>query len=568
MSSRKHPPRRRADPKRSDAWLRVGQARTCLLDIAGGFYSLRREIEAVAGPAVARQSLYAAGVQGARSVIGSLLDSRQIASDEPGFHAAVQEYTQAGFGHFRVDSLDLAAGRATISAPDAFEGWAFGFHHEGSEQPVCDYSAGVLAAIMQLITTRPDIVCDEATCTARGDACCTFHIMPAAEADQRVPTDATSRVSEYLARGTSLLEEKAREAELLERYRLLTENATDIIFSLDREGLLTFVSKRVETILGYAPAALTGRPVLALLGEAGGGVAMEHLHRSLASPQYTAMYELAIPRADGSLAYLAISVASLVKDGVVIGQQGIARDITSQVHLREEIARRSQELRLSEERRSEMRDYMILVTRALEEERKRVARELHDDTAQSLVALVRNLDALLLDVEDRPDPRRRLEETRSLAEATLRNVRRFSRDLRPSLLDDLGLVPALEWLTDDLMQQHHLDACLDVRGEIRRLEPEVELSLFRIVQEALSNVRRHARARHVVVHLVFQEGQVDLEVTDDGVGFVPADRPADLASARGLGLRGMRERAELIGAQFTLTSTPGGGTRVHLTAPV
>ncbi len=153
-----------------------------------------------------------------------------------------------------------------------------------------------------------------------------------------------------------------------------------------------------------------------------------------------------------------------------------------------------------------------------------------------------------------------------MAENILKDVRRFSRDLRPSLLDDLGLVPAVEWLTEDLSASSSIQARLDVVGD-RRLEPEVELSLFRIAQEALSNVRRHSRASQVVVRLAFSEQRVRLQVRDDGIGFVPGERPADLSSARGLGLRGMRERAELIGGRFSVTSAPGKGTAVRAVVP-
>lgn len=380
------------------------------------------------------------------------------------------------------------------------------------------------------------------------------------------PPDDTLRAE--LARLQQSLDEYRRTAEQLEQYRALTENAPDLIFTLDRAGAMTFINRRVETLLGYAPEEFIGQSIARLLGADGAAVALGHLQRSLSNPQHAATYELAVPDSASKPVYLAISVSTLSHAGQVTGQQGAARDISAQALLRQEADRRSAELRLSEERRHEMRDYMALVTRVLEEERKRVARELHDDTAQALVALARSLDALMLHVEDRPAALRRLEETRALAESTLSSVRRFSRDLRPSLLDDLGLVPALEWLTDDLTRQAPTTANLEVVGEVRRLAPEVELCLFRVAQEALSNIRRHAAAERVDVSLLFEESSVTLIVADNGVGFSPTDRPADLSSARGLGLRGMRERAELIGGQLTLSSTPHHGTRVEITAPV
>lgn len=557
-----------AERRPGETWLRVGSARTALIDIAGGFHRLRREVEALAGLDVADHSFYAAGGEAARSVFSSLLTSGEMAANEGGFRAAVEAYSRSGFGRFAIESLDLAAGRATISSPDAFEGWAFRHNSEHSGRPVCAYSAGVLAAAMCLITGRSDIDCDEVTCVARGDDACTFCVLPAAASTRHREQANGIDVSLYLQRGTSLLEEKAKETANLEQYRLLTENAIEIIFALDMLGTITFISKRVESLLGYQPQSLIGHPVTTLLGKEGSMVALEYLQRTLAVPHFTGAYELAVPHADGGTVYLSISVAGLERDGEVIGQQGVARDITPQVMLRQEVARRTQQLRLSEERRNEMRDYVNLITRAIEEERKRVARELHDDTAQALVALARSLDTLMIDVEDQPRARQRVEETRTLAESILSNVRRFSRDLRPSLLDDLGLVPALEWLTDDLSERTGVHAQLDVVGMPRRLEPEVELSLFRIAQEGLSNVRRHSNASQVVVRLSFADKRVRLMVRDNGAGFIPNERPADLSSARGLGLRGMRERAELIGGTLAVSSTPGKGTTVEVSVLV
>jgi len=538
-----------------------------MVDIRGGFYRLRREIEALAGVDVAERSLYAAGWEGARSVIGAMIANGELTQDEDGFRRAIERYIRAGYGQLTITRLDLAAARATITCPDAIESWAFQQNGIHSERPVCAYSAGALAAIMSKIIGRDDVACDELTCVARGDDVCTFKITPAAQSRHFRNMSKIPDVAQYLERGTSLLEEKTREAEVLEQYRLLTENAIDIIFSLDALGVITFISKRVESLLGYKPQDLIGRPVTTLLGKEGSMVALEHLERTLAVPHYATTYELAVPHVNGNTVYLSISVTALVKDGVVIGQQGIARDITPQVTLRQEVARRTQELRLSEARRIEMHDYVTLVTRVLEEERKRVARELHDDTAQALVALVRNLDSLMLNV-DKPSDRKKVEEIRTLAENILKSVRRFSRDLRPSLLDDLGLVPAVEWLTEDLSQQSGVDARLDVVGVPRRLQPDVELSLFRIAQEALSNVRRHSHASRATVRLSFADKKVRLLVRDNGTGFVPNERPADLSSARGLGLRGMRERAELIGGSFCITSEPGKGTTIEVVAPV
>jgi signal transduction histidine kinase len=145
-------------------------------------------------------------------------------------------------------------------------------------------------------------------------------------------------------------------------------------------------------------------------------------------------------------------------------------------------------------------------------------------------------------------------------------VRRFSRDLRPSVLDDLGLLPALEGLMADV-KGDSIEAELRIYGDRRRLTHEAELVLFRIVQEALSNVRRHSRASRVVTEVEFGESTVRISVEDNGQGFEPPGRTDDLAAMGKLGLVGMRERAQLIGGTVAVESELGKGTTVIVEVP-
>jgi two-component system sensor histidine kinase DegS len=216
-----------------------------------------------------------------------------------------------------------------------------------------------------------------------------------------------------------------------------------------------------------------------------------------------------------------------------------------------------------------MRFYVRQITRAQEDERKRIARELHDDTAQALIDLSRRLDNLATSREQLSETAiERLEEFQELIDSILRGVRRFSRDLRPSVLDDLGLLPALEWLTANLMEEDGIKTELEVHGDRRRLPPEVELALFRIVQEALNNVRRHSQASRVVTVVEFGEGRVRLTVDDNGHGVELPGRMGDLATAGKLGLIGMHERAHLVDGILAVRSEPGKGTIVTVDVPV
>ena len=216
-----------------------------------------------------------------------------------------------------------------------------------------------------------------------------------------------------------------------------------------------------------------------------------------------------------------------------------------------------------------MRFYVRQITKAQEDERKRIARELHDDTAQALIDLSRRLDNLATSREQLSETViGRLEEFQELIDSILRGIRRFSRDLRPSVLDDLGLLPALEWLTSNLMDEDGIKTELKVYGDRRRLPPEAELALFRIVQEALSNVRRHSQASQVVTLVEFGEGRVRITVDDNGQGVELPGRTGDLATAGKLGLIGMHERARLLNGTLIVRSEPGKGTTVTVDVPV
>jgi two-component system sensor histidine kinase DegS len=223
---------------------------------------------------------------------------------------------------------------------------------------------------------------------------------------------------------------------------------------------------------------------------------------------------------------------------------------------------------MEKQMRENLSFYCQQVTRAQEEERRRIARELHDDTAQNLVALSRRLDSLI-STSDRLSPKdvTRLEELRQETDRISDGVHRFSQDLRPSILDDLGLLPALEWLTSDLSQHFGIAIGMGVLGSLRRFPPETELVMFRIAQEALRNMWKHSEASRAWVTVEFGNEKIILTVKDNGKGFELPERIGDLASAGKLGLAGMQERAQLIGGTLTLQSKPGEGTTVIVEIP-
>ncbi|MBI4494679.1 MAG: sensor histidine kinase [Chloroflexi bacterium] len=215
--------------------------------------------------------------------------------------------------------------------------------------------------------------------------------------------------------------------------------------------------------------------------------------------------------------------------------------------------------------REQLQAMSYQVLQAQEDERKRIARELHDETAQVLTTLLIGLK-MLERVKNPGELRRRTAELRELAAQALEEVRNMAVELRPTTLDDLGLVAALESSTEGYAARVHLRVHFEAQGFERRLPPQVELALYRVVQEALTNVARHASAHQVWVTLRQHGREVVASVRDNGVGFDPA---ATLPRKEaGLGLFGMRERMALIGGQLSIESHPGQGTCISAHVPL
>jgi two-component system sensor histidine kinase UhpB len=208
-----------------------------------------------------------------------------------------------------------------------------------------------------------------------------------------------------------------------------------------------------------------------------------------------------------------------------------------------------------------------------EEERRRLARELHDGLGQELTALKNLLEQLAGEARAAPAPPpaawgAKLAAAVELAARALHDTRELSRLLRPPILDDLGLLPALSWLTRTLRESSGLEVRVAGDGIDGRLDPDLEILVFRVVQEALTNVLKHSGAQAAAVLLRRRGGWLELEITDAGRGFDAARALAPGQGAAGSGLRGMSDRLELFGGRLRITSSPGAGTRLHAAVPL
>ena len=351
---------------------------------------------------------------------------------------------------------------------------------------------------------------------------------------------------------------------------LLNEIGESLSHTLDVEERLPGVLRRLLSALPLRAVWLCLEPeaddgeLLVIAKASGGGPAptglARELHRRLASAREPVT-------ADEQ----AVAVPLLMEAGVMgsLGATPAAPEPLSDEQLElmmtvaHQISVAVDNARLYRQRQESMQSYVRRITEAQEEERLRIARDLHDDTAQELVGLVRRLEQLR--DTGGASTAAPIDELLDHARTTLRSVRRYSRDLRPSVLDDLGLVAALETLVEGMDGRLSGGAQLRVVGAPRRLDGPVELALFRIAQEALRNVEKHAGATSATVELDFGEAAVRLAVSDDGRGFAPPRTVSNLARLGKLGLLGMKERAELVGGSFELSSGRGRGTNLAVT---
>jgi signal transduction histidine kinase len=213
-------------------------------------------------------------------------------------------------------------------------------------------------------------------------------------------------------------------------------------------------------------------------------------------------------------------------------------------------------MRLALARDETRRRLLRKVITAQEEERKRIARELHDETCQTITALKMKLDAAGMD------------DAQAMATRSLDELHRIIYDLRPSILDDLGLLPAIRWMAQRNLGPRGTKVRCEFEEPEARLPFEVEIAVFRAVQEAVNNVVRHAQAEHVLIEVAVTHGVLAIDIEDDGLGFDVEGVGGPEAGGRGLGILGMHERMELIGGSSKVTSSPGQGTRVSLRVPI
>lgn len=342
-----------------------------------------------------------------------------------------------------------------------------------------------------------------------------------------------------------------------DRYRRIVDTAQEGVWLLDPEGITSYVNRGMASMLGYADSEMLGRPMLDFVDVVSHKDAQHKLEQCRSGTGDT--FDLGLVRKDGSEVWVIVS-ASLAPGGRGGGHGMLCMltDITDRKRAEEELLIQRQQLRSMAARLSEIE----------EAERSRLARELHDQVGQNLTVLGINLNIIRANVSggDVDTALSRVDDCLLLLGETTDGIRSVIADLRPPILDDHGLLAALRWYGARFSAR--LSIPVEVSGQERapRLAPTAETALFRITQEALTNVAKHSNATFVSVELEDVGAAVRLTVTDDGIGFDPPS-PSESGRNRGWGLLNIAERARTSGGRCAIESQPGHGTRVVVEFP-
>lgn len=353
--------------------------------------------------------------------------------------------------------------------------------------------------------------------------------------------------------GRALQRTRERRPEQRSRLAGVVEAAMDAIITVDETQSVVFYNRAAESMFGVPAEQAIGSAIDRFLPARFRAAHRQHIvhfgetgSTTRRMGRHTVLYGL---HADGREFPIEASISQIEVEGHRL-YTVIVRDVSERVRHEQEIERH----------RRELAELARAANDALEAERRRVARELHDELGQMLTAI--RMDVAAIKASDPAALEQRCAEVEALLDRTIAGVRRLSADLRPLVLDDLGLAAAIEWLAASFAQRTGIEVKAVTEGVDNVPEPQASAA-FRIVQESLTNVGRHAQARHVHIRVARDGAALRLEVCDDGRGLAQAD----LHKPEALGLRGMRERARLLGGDANATRA-NGGTVVSATIPL
>lgn len=376
--------------------------------------------------------------------------------------------------------------------------------------------------------------------------------------------DNDGNLKEYQSLGLDVTDRKQAEEALREsekRYKQLFSHAPAGICEMDfREQRFIAVNNIMCQFMGYSEAEFLNMGPLDIMPEDAKALFVKRIKKLIAGENVPEAVEYRITTKDGAEIWVALRISPVVENGEV-------KKVTAVVHNITERRRAEQKLRQSEER---LRALSKELMEAQEKERTRLSKELHDELGQSLAILKHRVRSIGKNLGVyQPQMSRDSDATVQLVDEIIEKVRQISRDLNPAILEDMGLCPALRSLAGNFMQEYEIpvNLHLDEIGDF--FSKETARKLYRIVQEALTNIAKHADARHVSLRIRKGPEYVNFLIEDDGKGFDPSEARSREENHRGLGLPLMEERADSIGGTLEITSQEGdGGTKILLTVPI
>ncbi len=343
-----------------------------------------------------------------------------------------------------------------------------------------------------------------------------------------------------------------------ESKRLILNSALDAIVIIDTESNIIFWNPQAEKIFGWTEAEVAGKKLTetiipaAFAGDHHRG--MQHFLKTNEGPILNRLIEVTASNKHGLLFPIELSILPVEQE---TGKSFCAfiRDITD---------RKQAEISLKESS-ERMRELSRHLQRAREEERLNIAREIHDELGQQLTGLKMDV-AWLMKKSNQDDMtlKAKFDDTLSLLDDTVKSIRRITSELRPSIIDDLGLNAAIEWQIAEFCDRLDTHIRYENRFNDKDMHPDISIGLFRILQESLTNIAKHAQARHAIVTLGQQDNMVQLSVEDDGVGFDSSAKQTDMT----FGLIGIRERTSMLKGHCDIFSKPGQGTVIQVNIPL
>ncbi len=354
-----------------------------------------------------------------------------------------------------------------------------------------------------------------------------------------------------------LAEEMLRESE--EKFRILFQTAGSFIGVATPEGRLLEINAEAERITGWRRQEVLGGSFLELFVPEAYQEAVQGDMQKVLAGQETRGFEMPLKLREGSERPFLWNVNRLLgKEGEVLGVIAVGQDITARKRAEEELRESEMKLRLLTSQ----------ILTAQENERKRISRELHDELGQSLTLLKLNLRAAGKHLLEPVEVKEELGALSLYLDEVIDKVRRLSRALCPAILEDLGLVPALQYLINEFSKYYEINHHFSLKDLDHLFEKEAQIIIFRIFQEALTNIAKHARATKVRLAVQESGGMVIFEVEDNGQGFEVVQTLSRPSMDKGLGLAALDERAKMLGGSLWIWSQKGQGTRITCAIPV